>query len=56
MGRPHTCEKSQGTATNMEDANIIFRMINFPYGRSLIMRNLVESMPRKLEDVQQQVG
>jgi hypothetical protein len=49
-GRPHT-EKSQGTATNMEDAIIIFRGFNFPDGHSLHTKNLVEStLPRRLED------
>jgi hypothetical protein len=50
-GRPHTCEKIQGTATNLEDAIIIFRGINVPNGHSLLMWNLVKSMPRRLEDV-----
>ncbi len=55
-GKPHTCEKSQNTATKIEDAIIIFRGIYFPDGHSLLMRNLVESMPRRLEDVLSREG
>ncbi len=50
-GRPHTCEQSQSTTTNMEDAIIIFRGIYVPDGHLLLMRNLVESMLSRLEDV-----
>jgi hypothetical protein len=31
--------------------SFIFRGINVPDGHSLLMRNLVESMPRRLADV-----
>jgi hypothetical protein len=35
----------------MEDAILIFKGVYFPDGHSLYMRNLLELMPRRLEDV-----
>jgi hypothetical protein len=35
----------------MEDAIIVFKGVYFSDGHSLHMRNLVEFMPRRLEDV-----
>jgi hypothetical protein len=40
----------------MEDAIIIFRGINVPDGHLLLMRNLVESMLSRLEDVLSREG
>jgi hypothetical protein len=49
-GSPHTHEQAEGTATNREDTVIIFRGVNFPDAPSLYMKNLVDSMPKRLED------
>jgi hypothetical protein len=42
--------KLQGAALKMADEVVIFRGVNFHDAHSLYMRNLVESMPRRLED------
>jgi hypothetical protein len=47
----HTHEKAECTATNMMGAILIFRGVNFPDDHLLCMRILVESIPRRLEDV-----